>query len=160
MSNNSKDYVRLKIFLILFLIFYFVAGLSTEIFLPGKEKNLPPFFSWFLFDRVPNDKNLTEYKVRILEYNNKALNPPVFFDQAHGIIDNPQSPKMRILIQRLGQSMERKSEDESLRLRRLLEQVYLPQNLRYEIVIVTYDPILRFKTGQFEIKILGEFKKE
>lgn len=155
-----KEYQRLKIALIAFLIFYFVAGLSTEIFLPEKEKNLPPFFSWFLFDRVPNQNALNQYTLRLLEYEGKKLTPPVFFNEAYGIIENPQSPKMRILIQSLGQSMERKSEDESLRLRKTLEQVYLPQNLRYEIVIVTYDPILRFKTGLLEIKVLGEFEKE
>lgn len=74
-----KEYNRLKTFIIAFLAFYFVAGLSTEVLLKNREKDLPPFFSWFLFDHVPNETGVTAYAVRIMEYHGEKLDPPVLF---------------------------------------------------------------------------------
>src|SRR3989338_3047370 len=155
-----KEYKQLQKFIVIFLIFYFIAGLSTEVLLPGREKDIPMFFSWFLFDQTPNEKWSTEYAARILEFDGKIFNPPILFNEAYGIIDKPNSSKMRDLIRRLVSSTAMGALRESEQLRRLLEQIYLPAPIRYELVILSYDTIRRFQTGEFaDIKKLGEFTK-
>ncbi|OGI62788.1 hypothetical protein A2818_00895 [Candidatus Nomurabacteria bacterium RIFCSPHIGHO2_01_FULL_40_12] len=155
-----KEYKQLQKFIIGFLIFYFIAGLSTEVFLPGREKDIPMFFSWFLFSHTPDEKSSSQYAVRILEFNDKTLNPPILFNEAYGIVDNPGSPKARALIRKLGPVTMMGTGRESEQLRKLFEQVYLPAPIRYELLFITYDPIQRFKTGEFiSIKKLGEFTK-
>jgi hypothetical protein len=151
-------YNKLKVLIFAFLVVYFVGGLSTEVFLKGKQKEFIPFFSWFLFDYVPNEKRVNKYSVRISEYANKKINPPILYENAYGIVDTPQSPKARELILRLGKSLERGNKIESQRLRQLLEQIYLPRPVRYEIVIVTYQPLLRFESGEYETKKIAEFE--
>src|SRR3989344_4144271 len=153
-----KEYKQLQKFIIVFLAFYFIAGLLTEVVLPGREKDFPMFFSWFLFSDTPDEKSSSQYAIRILEFNGKPLNPPVLFNEAYGIVDNPNSPKARALIRKLGSVAMMGTNRESEQLRRLLEQVYLPNSISYELIFITYDPMQRFKNGEF-IKILGEFTK-
>lgn len=156
-----EKYKQLQKFIIGFLIFYFVAGLSTEVFLDGREKDFLPFFSWFLFSYTPPEHSSTQYTVRILEYDGKTFDPPVFLNEAYGIVDQPNSPKLRELLRKLGASTLMGSKRESQQLRMLLEQIYLPSSIRYEVVLVTYNPLRRFETGKVEsVKKLGEFYKE
>jgi hypothetical protein len=156
-----EKYKQLQKFIVGFLVFYFVAGLSTEVILPGREKDVPFFFSWFLFSHTPNEKWSTQYTVRILEFDGKVIDPPVLFSEAYGIVEKPKSSKPRDLIRRFGSSTATGRDAESERLRRLFEQIYLPAPIRYELVIISYDPVKRYKTGEFEsIQKLGEFTKE
>lgn len=159
MKNLTSRYTGFKLLIAGLLISYFVIGLSTEIFLDGKEKNFPPFFSWFLFETVPNKNSKIEYTIRIVEYQGKTIEPPVFYEQAFGIIDNPGSPKSRSLIRTFAYALERKRDDESQRLRRLLEQIYMPGSIKYQVVSVRYDPIKRLTENEYTVKLLGEFTK-
>jgi hypothetical protein len=157
-----KEYNRLQKFIIGFLVFYFVAGLSTEYFLKGREKDIPMLFSWFLFIHTPNEKWSSRPAIRIIEQNSVIFDPPVFLDEAYGIIDNPNSPKLRELVRKISSSFVSGSTGENERLIRILEQVYLPAApVRYELVIATYNPIERFKSGEYEsIRKLKEFTKK
>lgn len=156
-----EKYKQLQKFIIGFLVFYFIAGLSTEFFLDGREKDYLPFFSWFLFSHTPDEKS-TQYTIRIIEFDGKTFNPPVFLNQAYGIVDQPNSPKLRELIRKLSASTLSGSTRESEQLRMLLEQIYLPEGpIRYELVMVTYNPIRRFEMGELEsVRQLGEFTKK
>lgn len=156
-----EKYKQLQKFIIGFLVFYFIAGLSTEVFLDGREKDYLPFFSWFLFSHTPPESSSTQFAVRILEFEGKTFDPPVFLNEAYGIIDQPNSPKLRELTRKLGASALMGSAREREQLIILLERIYLPSGpMRYELVLVTYDPIRRFATGELEnVKKLGEFTK-
>lgn len=154
-----KEYNKLKFIVLFVIVFYFFAGLSTEIFLSGREKDFPPFFSWFLFDTVPNEKYTTKYTLLIVDVNGKLFNPPVFYNQAKGIVKEPDSPKARDLIRYLATSLVRNDSESIERYRKLLEQIYLPRNTHYEVVAADYNPIVLFKTGKYEkIEKLEEFK--
>lgn len=144
-----KEYNALKNFIFFLIIFYFISGLSTEIFLSNRQKDFPPFFSWFLFDRVPNAQEIRKFSVLILEVNGKKITPPVLFYDAKGIVAEPDSPKARELIKKLGYALQTGAQD--LRLQKLLEEAYLPENTKYEIVLVGYDPLLRYKSGNYKI---------
>jgi hypothetical protein len=153
-----KSYNFLKYFIIAFLVFYFAAGLSTEVFLKGKQKEFIPLFSWFLFDHVPSERSNNRYAVLVLEFNGKKLSSPLLYDEAYGIVNEPQSPKARELIKRLGESIERGEDWQIQRLRSQLEQIYLPKAIRYQIAVINYQPLKRIKTGEFEKRVVGEFE--
>ena len=144
-----KEYLALKSFIVFLIVFYFISGISTEIFLNNKPKDFPPFFSWFLFSKVPSAKETQKFSVLILEANGRKITPPILFDDAKGIVAEPRSPKARELITNLGGTMQKGAPDDRLKL--LLERLYLPPNTKYEIVLVSYNPLVRFKNGEYGI---------
>ena len=150
-----KEYKRLKFIIISLLLFYFYAGLSTEIFLPGREKDFPPFFSWFLFSHVPSVAT-EKYAVLILEANGNIIEP-ILFDDAAGVVTEPYSPKARELISRFAMSIiYQRQEQETLR--NQFEDIYLPPKTSYEVAVISYNPVERFKSKKFEVlKSLGKF---
>lgn len=143
------NYTILKTFVLAFFIVYFVGGLATEILPPWKDKSMIPFYSWFLFDKVPNERHIPS--LRILEYEGNSVEPPLLFAEAKGVVKEPRSPKARELIGALGRSIWKNQEEESRRLREFLEQSFLPLCVRYEIVMIEYDPIERWKTGNYTV---------
>lgn len=155
----DRNFIKLKRIIFCILILYFLLGLSTEIFLRQEEKIFPPFFSWFLFVDVPNETFSNESTILLLEVNGQKFSPPVPWGEVYGHTDQPSAARSRTLMQRLANSLEKKNQEETKRLRTLFEQRYLPESVTYQVVVNTYNPIERFKTGKFSTKILGEFRK-
>lgn len=155
-----NSYKRIKYFVIFSLVFYFVAGILTEVVLPNRQKNFLPFYSWFLFHKVPSETNRIAYGVLILEVNGKVLRKPLLFEEALGIVEEPKSPKATELISSFARSLERKRTKESERYRSTFEDIYLPNNIRYQVAIIQYDPILRYETGKYKVTKIGEFVKK
>jgi hypothetical protein len=153
-------YHLLRKFIFVLLVIYFVVGLSREFMLQtgGREKELIPFFSWFLFEKVPGNTR-SQLAIRIVEYQGKKLDPPVLFEQADGIVDEPRSSKAKELIRRFGPEVMSGRAQEAERLRRILEQVYLPDNVRYELVMLQYNPVQRFEQGSYEVTTIKNFEK-
>lgn len=145
----------LKISLAAFLAVYASVGLATEIALPGHEKSAIPFFSWFLFTRVPNQMHI--YAVRVLEYEGRTLEPPVLLQGTIGIMANPFSPKTHVLIQEWGRSIAAGATAERQRLRKIFENTFLRPPVRYELILLTYDPLERWRNGTIRITPIEEF---
>lgn len=145
-----RNYTILKKFIIAFLVMYFIGGLFTEVLPAWRDKSMIPFYSWFLFDTVPNARQVPA--LRILEYRGNVLEPPPLFAEAQGLVDDPQSPKARELIGELSKSIMASQEEEGKRLRAFLEQSFLPPCVRYEVVLIEYDPIERWKTGHYTVQ--------
>lgn len=150
MFTSMKSYATLKKFILALFILYFIGGLATEILPAWRDKSMIPFYSWFLFDTVPNKKHIAS--LRILEYRGKVLEPPVLFVEAKGVVREPRSPKARELISELNKSIRQNQKEETGRLREFLEQSFLPRCIRYEIVLIKYDPIERWKTGFYTVQ--------
>ena len=150
------DYNFLKKFIIAFLIIYFIGGLSTLALPAWKDKKLIPLYSWFLFDKVPSEKR-TAHVVRILEYQGRILQPPLLFTEAQDVVAEPRSPKAREIIQELSLGIMRNRDEENKELQKLFEQNFLPPCVRYEIALIEYSPIARWKSDQYEIKTSKEF---
>lgn len=150
-----KDLKSLKIFLISFLVVYFIVGLSTAALPAWKNKSITPFFSWFLFDKVPNKGQTSS--VRILEYDGNVFEPPLLFTEAKNVVSEPRSQKARQVIQEFLRSIERNQSEEIESVRATFEQNFLPSCVRYEVVALEYNPIERWKSGQYTIKRSMEF---
>ena len=148
------DHIRLKKFIAMYLLFYFAAGLVAR-GISGQE--IFPFFSWFLFDKVPNIKH--KYMVRITNYKNEELKHPKFFSDAGGIVKDPHSVVADSLIGYFATSYIKKQDEvEGDKLRLLFEKNFLETDTDYELVRIKYNPLVRWKTGKIiEVKKLETF---
>jgi hypothetical protein len=136
----------------LFLAGYFVLGLAT-LALPRQE--VFPCYSWFLFALVPGQES--QYALRLEEVRGQKLAEPVLFQDADNLVDEPHNVMMRDLVQQFGVAVERGQTDEQARLRRVMEKNYLPTPCRYELVVLTYEPLTRWRTGRCDIRTLAEY---
>lgn len=141
-----------RVWVALFLAGYFVLGLAT-LALPSQE--MFPCYSWFLFALVPGRES--QYAIRLEEVRGQKLAQPVLFQDADNFVDEPHSVTARELVQRFGAAVERGQTDEQMRLRRVMEKNYLPTTCRYELVVITYEPLTRWRTGHYDVQSLGEY---
>lgn len=150
-----SDYSSYKRFILFIIVFYFAAGLATRLLPGSREKDIIPFYSWFLFDRVPNGQR--SYEIRIRKQNGKTISPPVLFENADGIVAEPKSPKARLITKTMGENSERRDEAGLEQLRKQFEQAFLVASASYDLVITTYDPVARFKGEKPDIRVVKEF---
>jgi hypothetical protein len=135
----------------LFLGGYFVLGLLT-LALPRQE--VFPVYSWFLFALVPGRE--TQYAVRLEEVRGQKLAVPLLFQDAEDLVAEPHNVMMRDLVQQFGAAAEKGQTDEQASLRRVMEKNYLPAPCRYELIIMTYEPLTRWRTGRYDARSIGE----
>jgi hypothetical protein len=141
-----------RVWVALFLAGYFVLGLAT-LALPRQE--VFPCYSWFLFALVPGRES--QYAIRFREVRGQKLAAPVLFQDADDFVDEPHNAMARELIQQFGAAVEKGRTDEHLRLRQVMERDYLPTPCRYELVVLTYEPLTRWRTGDYKARSLGEY---
>ena len=145
-------YRNCRAWVTLFLAGYFALGLST-LALPRSE--VFPCYSWFLFALVPGRES--QYAIRLEEVRGQKLAEPVLFQDADNFVDEPHSVTARDLVQQLGAAVEKGQIEEQLRLRRVMERNYLPTPCRYELIVLTYEPLIRWRTGHYDVHPLGEY---
>ncbi len=136
----------------LFLTGYFALGLATALH-PRQE--VFPVYSWFLFPLVPGSES--RYAVRLQEAHGQRLTQPLFYQDAEDFVANPQSVTVDELVQQLGLAVKQGRTDEQQRIRQVLEKNHLPSPCRYELVTITFDPLVRWRTGQYEVQPLAEY---
>jgi hypothetical protein len=136
----------------LFLAGYFALGVAT-LALPRQE--VFPCYSWFLFALVPGRES--QYAVRLQEVRGQKLGEPVLFQDADNFVDEPHNVMVRDLVQQFGAAVEKNRMDEQARLRRVMEKDYLPSPCRYELVVLTYEPLTRWRTGHYDVRSLAEY---
>ncbi len=146
----------LKYATVLMLIGYALTGLWTRR-LPEGERY--PFFSWFLFNRIPQISE-TAYNIRILEAGGTPLQPPVTFKDAapfFSTVDNSPAAYYQ-LIQELGQALAAHDTLEGHRVQKVLDQHFTAPVL-YEVLKVTYNPIEYWRSAQWQEAVrLAVFK--
>jgi hypothetical protein len=136
----------------IFLVGYFGLGIPT-IVLPQQE--VFPCYSWFLFALVPGQES--DYAIRLQEVRGQKLAEPLLFQNADGFVGNPHSVTMRELVRQFGTAVEKGRTNEQLRLREVIEKGYLPIPCRYELVVMTYEPLTRWRTGRYDVRPLREY---
>jgi hypothetical protein len=137
----------------LFLAGYFVLGLATAI-LPQQE--VFPVYSWFLFPLVPGQQ--TRYALRLLETPGQKFATPLLYQDAEGLVANPHSVTVDELVQQLGLAVKTGKTDEQQRLRQVLEKNHLPSQCQYELVTIVFDPLGRWRTKQYEIRSIAQYR--
>ena len=136
----------------LFLAGYFALGLLT-LLLPRRE--VFPLYSWFLFALVPGQES--RYALRLQEVRGQKLAEPLLYQDAESFVADPHNVTVREIVQQFGLAVEKGQVQEQLRIRRMMEKDHLPPSCRYELVIITYDPLARWRTGRYEIRALAQY---
>src|SRR5579859_7089781 len=135
----------------LFLAAYFAGGILT---LLHPEQEVFPVYSWFLFALVP--PSLPQYGLLLHEVNGRVVEPARLSQEADGFVATPHSVTAYKLAQQLGFAIERHPlEAESYRA--VLEENWLPPATRYEVVRIKADPIVRWKSGHYDVQLLKTF---
>jgi len=152
-----SSYKALRSFVGWFLLLYFLGGVAASRvprrILPHGE--VFPVFSWFLFAKVP--QHAERFGLRIHQSEGIDLDPPLFFEEAIGIVHHPHDVTAQRIIQRLGKAEQRGKQAAVQRMRALLEEIYLPPGTRYELVNVISDPLHRWRTGEREVERIRMF---
>lgn len=146
-------YRILRVWVALFLAGYFALGLAT-VLLPQQE--VFPVYSWFLFPLVPGRQ--TRYALRLQEARGQGLTPPLLYQDAENYVANPHSVTVDELVQQFGQAVTKGRVDDQQRLRHVLEKNHLPSPCQYELVTITFDPLVRWRTGRYEAKPFAQYQ--
>ncbi|MBI3335614.1 MAG: hypothetical protein HY001_03905 [Candidatus Portnoybacteria bacterium] len=150
------SYSSLKIFTILFFIFYFGTAIYLE---PKPSDHVFPFFSWFLFSNPPT-KITSLYTLRVLESGGEKLNSPVLLRDAQTFVYlKANAPTvLEAIIERLAKSIISSDGEKIAALRRELELYFLTKPTRYEIVLITYDLIEYWRESKVrKVDVLATF---
>ncbi|CAF0692028.1 hypothetical protein [Candidatus Methylacidithermus pantelleriae] len=124
----------------------------------GGTQEVFPFYSWFLFARVPGP--MIRYELLLLSLGPGAELPaPLALEEATiGQVPRPHSVAAAQLVQRLGSACSRNDRAEVARVRRILELSYLPAGSRYALVRFRVDPLEQWLTGKHEpAELVGTF---
>jgi hypothetical protein len=149
-------YRFLKYFFAIFIAVYFIGGLYTRNTRAGEAY---PFYSWFLFDQVPNEKN--DFTIRIVSYGGKTYNPPLEFSETREIFQtiNQSATQYLYIVQDLGYAIIGQKQEQILTDRERLEKIFLGTPARYEVLQVRYDPVQYWKTGEYkELKVIATYE--
>lgn len=142
------SYNAIKIFLVTVIISYFYVAFYVTSHVP--EGEVYPFFSWFVFTRVPPESN-TEYTLKILEYEGRKLDPPIFLKDAYKTYLTPSiaPPTYNYIVQSLADNVIAEQPDKVEQYRNALEGGFLSREAVYEIVEIRFDTLEYYKTGKF-----------
>lgn len=152
-----RYYKNIRIFFLFFIISHVFISLtlgatnynSSEIF---------PFFSWRLFDTVPNTQ--VNYGLRILRYNNNKIITPEYLFESKNFSHSEKSVSNLVLIQKLGRSVKNRSLNEKYSLI-IWDVIFKRKDVEFEVVSRTYDPLTKWETGKYnEEKVIKKYNFE
>lgn len=149
------SYERTKFGVFLLLLIYLFGGY----FLTTDTQETYPFFSWNMFNRVPNEIS-SDFGIIIHSSPDKTYSPPQFFKNTPEIY-NPYKDETlyQIMIRKLGNSIQQNRPYETKKLRLELETNFVKHPVIYEIVKVKFKTLEWLKDGQFiEKNSLAKFK--
>lgn len=148
-----KNYRKLACMLTFFLLAYLMLGLGS---LATSRQEIFPFFSWFLFAKVPSQ--IEKYAIVILpvqderdeqnvqgtqEIQKNFSAEGIFFEEAGSKVRRPHSVTAQRVIQNLGEAIESKDAENAALYRRKLEERYLYPSTNYQVVRIRYNPLTR-----------------
>lgn len=151
--KNYPSLSHLKNLLFLVLLLYFSIGifLGTTKYSnkwPGR-KEVFPFFSWFLFVKVPQD-NRTDYSIIIHKYNGQEIKPGLPLEKADSsMIDKPYAnARMNNLLRKMGLAYKRNKLDEFEKYKNIFEKNYINGEIKYELIEEKYSLLERYSVNQ------------
>ncbi|MEI6861575.1 MAG: hypothetical protein WCL04_04920 [Verrucomicrobiota bacterium] len=150
----ADAYRRRQGWLAAILAVQLIGGLAV-LATPGQEEF--PLYSWFLFALTPEPVR-TRTELRLLEWEGQPPGEPRSLATYHEFVAPSQAPTVVRLARDLGQACAEKDEAAVQRLRRTLEENFIRQPARYELVELSYSPIARLHGGTEQVRKVREFK--
>lgn len=157
---HSHEGYKLRRFLApLLLLFYAAFALQAK---PAGDREIYPFFNWSLFSRAtPFGADVT---LRVLSIDGTPMERPQLLYQMaeHLEVARKQDGLAFKIIGQFSQAVARGELERAERLRGVIENRILgdAENIEYELVLIRFDPIARYRTGEIEsVKVLGSYAK-
>ena len=138
--------LRQNIFFIFYLLYFIIAVLGSGLSIRGEYF---PVFSWALFSHV--SPTFRGYEVEISRVDDLIYNPPVNFFTLKNSFRSAGGRNISILKAVRAYHLAMQREPSRLAaLRSVIEGNYLGgvRRVDYQIVIVEYDPLQRWRTGE------------
>lgn len=145
----------LRRFLSGFIVAYFFLGMLS---LATPQREIFPFFSWFLFPFTPNPGS--SYHLLILEYGGKTVDPPLYHRELPFQTRNIADIDLYTTVQRLGKALDSGDQKRVEKLTILIEEKFLTLPVRYHVMQITSDPVEEFLTGQREDRFIATFSSQ
>ncbi|TSC63361.1 MAG: hypothetical protein Athens041674_189 [Parcubacteria group bacterium Athens0416_74] len=144
----SLSHETLKKIIIASLVVYACMGLFERSVRDGSE--IYPFFSWFLFAYIPNPSEDT-FTVAFHAVGDEVYDPALTFSESRPLFDKiHQSPTEYIYaIQEFGRSVSTGRTDLAEQYRASFERMFSGQAARYELFLVSYDPVRDWREGKY-----------
>lgn len=142
-------YRTTKIIITFYILIYLILAVILE--LSGyRRSEIFPFFSWSLFATVPAETN--DYSIRIVEYDGRKLENPVFFENYHELFPSGKIVVALLNVRTLGQYLTEGNDKKSREYLNLLKSLYpgVLENCKFEIVKRAYNPLERYKYNRFK----------
>lgn len=153
-----NGYCRLKTWLALFVAACAVIG-PTHSFLTasasGDTSEIYPFFSWFLFSKVPVKRD--QYEIWVHRFANHDFTPAREYQSLGGTLPYAGSPVSYAVIQRMGEALKKGDEQAFEKLRVFFEEVMLPAPCTYDLTVISAAPLERYRNPDLPRKILRSF---
>ncbi len=136
------------------------------VFLRGRlddsRPELFPFFNWSLFSSSGSLRN--EDAILVRSINGHTLpSPRLYYDMKETFIHAKlRDVNFAKVVQALGQALHAHNQELAGRMQSLIDQRYMADvhSAEYDVVLLTYDPIRRLRTGEIEnITILASHTK-
>lgn len=145
--------------MLVFLTFYAGVALYGQFV---KHKEIPHFFAWFVFTHTPQ-RTQHEFAIRVLEHKGKQFDPPTFLNDAGVTFSSPNfsTPEYSRRVAILGSYIMQERKNQIEQARREVESLFLPGKVKYEVIMIVFNPIERFKYGRvISTKQLAVFDAE
>lgn len=148
------SYGRIKFGIFLSLIIYLIGGYVFT----TSTKEMYPFFSWNMFNRVPNEIS-QETNLIVHSAGDKVYSPPLFLKDTPEIYNSSKDITMYlIMVRKLGESIYQNQADDTNNLRAELESNFTKHPVIYEIVKIKFKTLdILKKDRALEITSLAKF---
>lgn len=133
-----------KIWIGAFLILYFLGGVYAKTV--DNNGDFYPFFSWSLFSKVP-DRFEEDFRILLHRAGNQTFESPVLLEATDYYNKRVDLTEYRFLVQNVAQAVRRGKPEEIAARRAELERNFTVRPVTYEIAVVRYSPIERWKRG-------------
>jgi len=126
------------------VVFIAIYALALAVRGPMNGDLLWPFHRWELFSKVPSAER-TNYSIRLIEVDGEPVDPPRYFDEAQGYVDQPNSPVATTLMGELGAGIRNGDLKQTVSAQMRLESRFMQGigTARYEVVLRRFDILER-----------------
>jgi hypothetical protein len=153
-----NGYCRLKTWLALFVAVCAVIGPTHSFLIPspsGDTSEIYPFFSWFLFYKVPPKRD--QYEISVHQLAGHEFTPARDYQSLRETLPYAGSAVSYAVIQRMGKALKSGDEQAFEQLRAFFEEVMLPPPCTYDLTVISAAPLERYRNPGLPRKILRTF---
>jgi hypothetical protein len=121
-----------------------------------------PFFNWSLFSSSSGERN--EYALLIRGVEGQSLAKPQLFYDMKGTFMHARQRDVNVskVVQELGSALHQNKPQLAYEKRRMIEERFMAdvQDVQYDLVMLTFDPIERLDTGKIKNeRVVASYRK-